>query len=179
MSAEERKRWWRLAATSVVGGGLAVVGWFEFLRPVTAEPIPAPGVSLNENANAEPGHWYRSPNPVSQPPAQNTGEIVRISATEPQYGSRGACDTEQHTDIDRALGRSAFFRLGPGREPVAIAVHSRDSRFWISPTEGSYPVAGNSLNEFAIHRTTNGCREYTNFTGYTVSNAHDGHSLAA
>ncbi|HEV3386127.1 MAG TPA: hypothetical protein VG097_15005 [Gemmata sp.] len=85
MSAEERKRWWRLAATSVVGGGLAVVGWFEFLHSATAEPIPAPGVSLNEHANTEPGQWYRSPNPVSQTPAQNTGEIVRISATEPQY----------------------------------------------------------------------------------------------
>jgi hypothetical protein len=84
MTQEERKRWWRLAATAVVGGGLAVVGWVQFIHPATAEQIPTADVSFGDRSNAEPGQWYRSSNSISKPVAQSSEEIVRVSGTLPQ-----------------------------------------------------------------------------------------------
>jgi archaellum component FlaC len=75
------KRCWRFAATALVGGGLAVAGWFQFLRPATADQTPNLSATVGDRQSSEPGTWYRSSRTSNQSGAEG---VIRTSSLEPQ-----------------------------------------------------------------------------------------------
>ena len=79
MEEQERKRWWRLVAVALMGGGVAVGSWVNLIHPVTAEPIPKLTAVLDDQAIREQGVWTRASNPLSQPASSPSAPVTPAS----------------------------------------------------------------------------------------------------
>jgi hypothetical protein len=75
MTTAERKRWWRIAALAVVGGGVITGGWYRLGWATPAE----------ENAGAEPT-WTRAIAPAAVPAPPAVADVERAPSSAPVPG---------------------------------------------------------------------------------------------